>query len=124
MAASLSVTSAPALPAERFFRTSLFLLMATAVATLVSTGKLDLLTMIVAPSAVLFKGVRWWRRSSSEIPQRLATRLVVAYLFVFPLDVVFLSRAFVSGSSNPALDPDKLEVAPGVRPGDLRGEPQ
>src|SRR6476661_4016441 len=103
MAASLSVTSVPTLPAERFFRTSLYLLMATAVATLVSTGKLDLLTMIVAPSAVLFKGVRWWRRRPSEIPQRLATRLVVAYLFVFPLDVVFLSRAFVSGSSNPAL---------------------
>lgn len=103
MAASASVTSVPALPAERFFRTSLFLLMATSVATLVSTGKLDLLTMIVAPSAVLYKGVRWWRRRPSEIPQRLATRLVVAYLFIFPLDVIFLSRAFVSGSSNPAL---------------------
>ena len=41
MAASASVTSVPALPAERFFRTSLFLLMATAILTLVSTGKLD-----------------------------------------------------------------------------------
>src|SRR5580704_6667649 len=103
MAASASVTSVPALPAERFFRTSLFLLMATAVATLVSTGKLDLLTMIVAPSAVLYKGVRWWRRCPAEIPQRVATRLVVAYLLVFPLDVIFLSRSFVSASSNPAL---------------------
>ncbi len=103
MAASASVTSVPALPAERFFRTSLFLLMATAVATLVSTGKLDLVTMIVAPSAVLYKGVRWWRRCPAEIPQRLATRLVVAYLLVFPLDLVFLSRSFVSASSNPAL---------------------
>jgi protein-glutamine gamma-glutamyltransferase len=103
MAASASVTSVPALPAERFFRTSLFLLMATAVATLVSTGKLDLITMIVAPSAVLYKGVRWWRRCPAEIPQRIATRLVVAYLVLFPLDVVFLSRAFVSASSNPAL---------------------
>jgi protein-glutamine gamma-glutamyltransferase len=103
MAASASVTSVPALPAERFFRTSLFLLMATAVATLVSTGKLDLITMIVAPSAVLYKGVRWWRRCPAEIPQRIATRLVVAYLLLFPLDVVFLSRTFVSASSNPAL---------------------
>jgi len=103
MAASASVTSVPALPAERFFRTSLFLLLATAVATLVSTGKLDLLTLIVAPSAVLYKGVRWWRRCPAEIPPRLATRLVVTYLFVFPLDVFFLSRAFVSGSSNPGL---------------------
>ena len=103
MAASASITSVPALPAERFFRTSLFLLMTTAVATLVSTGKLDLFTMIVAPSAVLYKGVRWWRRCPSEIPQRIATRLVVAYLLLFPLDVIFLSRSFVSASSNPAL---------------------
>ncbi len=103
MAASASATSVATLPAERFFRTSLFLLMATAVATLVSTGKLDLLTMIVAPSAVLYKGVRWWRRCPAEIPQRIATRLVVAYLLVFPLDVLFLSRSFVSASPNPAL---------------------
>jgi protein-glutamine gamma-glutamyltransferase len=103
MAASASITSVPALPAERFFRTSLFLLMTTAVATLVSTGKLDLFTMIVAPSAVLYKGVRWWRRCPAEIPQRIATRLVVAYLLLFPLDVIFLSRSFVSASSNPAL---------------------
>jgi transglutaminase-like putative cysteine protease len=52
---------------------------------------------------VLYKGIRWWRRRPSEIPQRLATRLVVAYLFVFPLDVIFLSRTFASSSSNPAL---------------------
>jgi protein-glutamine gamma-glutamyltransferase len=103
MAASASATSVPALPAERFFRASLFLLIATAVATLVSTGKLDLLTMIVAPSAVLYKGVRWWRRRRAEIPPHIATRLVVAYLLIFPLDVLVLSRAFVTGSSNPAL---------------------
>jgi hypothetical protein len=103
MAASATVTGVPALPAERFFRTSLFLLIATAVATLVSTGKLDLITMIVAPSAVLYKGVRWWRRCPAEIPQRIATRLVVAYLLVFPLDVLFLSRSFVAASPNPAL---------------------
>ncbi len=103
MAASASVTGVPGLPAERFFRTSLFLLMATAIATLVSTGKLDLVTMIVAPSAVLYKGVRWWRRCPAEIPQRIATRLVVAYLLIFPLDVLFLSHSFVAASSNPAL---------------------
>jgi transglutaminase-like putative cysteine protease len=103
MAASASVTSVPALPAERFFRTSLFLLMATAIVTLVSTGKLDLITMILAPSAVLYKGVRWWRHCPAEIPQRIATRLVVAYLLIFPFDVLVLSRSFVSASSNPAL---------------------
>jgi hypothetical protein len=103
MAASASVTGIPALPAERFFRTSLFLLMATSIATLVSTGKLDLLTMIFAPSAVIYKGVRWWRHCEAEIPQRLATRLVVIYLLFFPLDVAVLSRTFVANSTNPAL---------------------
>ena len=103
MAASASASTLPALPAERFFRASLFLLMATSVATLVSTGKLDLLTMIVAPSAVFYKGVRWWRRRPAEIPHRIATRLVVAYLLFFPLDIFFFSRAFAEGSSNPAM---------------------
>jgi protein-glutamine gamma-glutamyltransferase len=104
MAASAQATTPlPALPAERFFRTSLFLLMSTSVITLVTTGKLDLITMIVAPSAVFYKGVRWWRHCPAEIPQRLATRLVVAYLLFLPLDVLVLSRTFVAASSNPAL---------------------
>jgi protein-glutamine gamma-glutamyltransferase len=103
MAASATAPTGVTLPAERFFRSSLFLLMATAVATLVSTGKLDLVTMIVAPSAVLYKGVRWWRHCPPEIPHRIATRMVVAYLPLFPLDVMFLSRTFAAASTNPAL---------------------
>ena len=103
MATSAPAASAVTLPAERFFRTSLFLLIATSVATLVSTGKLDLVTMIVAPSAVAYKGLRWWRHCPPEIPQRIATLLVVAYLPLFPIDAFFLSRAFAAASSNPAL---------------------
>ena len=103
MAATATAPIGVTLPAERFFRTSLFLLIATCVATLVSTGKLDLVTMIVAPSAVLYKGLRWWRHRPAEIPQRLATLLVVAYLPIFPIDAFFLSRAFAAASSNPAL---------------------
>jgi protein-glutamine gamma-glutamyltransferase len=103
MSASATAPTGVNLPAERFFRSSLFLLIATAVATLVSTGKLDLATMIVAPSAVLYKGARWWRRCPAEIPHRIATRLVVAYLPLFPLDVMFLSRTFAAASTNPAL---------------------
>jgi protein-glutamine gamma-glutamyltransferase len=103
MAASASSASVISLPAERFFRASLFLLIATAVAMLVSTGKLDLPTMILAPSAVFYKGVRWWRCLPVEIQTRTATRLVAGYLFVFPLDILFFSRGFVAGSANPAL---------------------
>jgi len=103
MAAAVTTPTTGTLPAERFFRTSLFLLIATSVATLVSTGKLDLVSMILAPSAVMYKGVRWWRHCPAEIPQRIATRMVLLYLPLFPFDVLFVSRAFAAASSNPAL---------------------
>ncbi|HKV24072.1 MAG TPA: DUF3488 and transglutaminase-like domain-containing protein [Candidatus Acidoferrum sp.] len=103
MATASFSTRANALPAERFFRTSLFLFVATSVGSLVSTGKLDPITSIVVPAAVLYKGMRWWQRRPAEIPHHVATKLVVGYLLVFPLDVLFLSRAFVADSSNPAL---------------------
>ena len=103
MATPAAAPTATTLPAELFFRFSLFLLIVTSVATLVSTGKLDLLAMIVAPAAVLYKGVRWWRHRPAEIAPRIATWLVLAYLGFLPLDVIFFSRAFVASSSNPAL---------------------
>lgn len=92
-----------ALPAERFYRASLFFLVLIAVATLVSTGKLDPISAILAPAAVLYKGWRWWRGKGPELSQRAATWLVAAYIPVFPLDILFFSRAFVAGAQNEAL---------------------
>ena len=104
MAASASVSAnLPALPAERFFRTSLFLLILTSIGTLVSTGKLDLLTCVIAPLAMLYKGARLWRGQPPELSHTTATWLVIAYLGFFPLDIFFFSRAFVANSTNPAL---------------------
>jgi transglutaminase-like putative cysteine protease len=99
-AASPSVSS---LPAERFYRASIFFLILTSVATLVSTGKLDPISAALAPAAVLFKGYRWWRGYPAELLHRTATWLVASYLVIFPLDVFLFSRTFVAGSSNPAL---------------------
>jgi transglutaminase-like putative cysteine protease len=93
----------PTLPAERFFRASLFFLILTSVATLVSTGKLDLLTCILAPAAMLYKGIRLWRGQPPELSHNTATWLVLTYLVFFPLDIFFLSRAIVANSTNPAL---------------------
>jgi transglutaminase-like putative cysteine protease len=93
----------PTLPAERFFRASLFFLILTAIATLISTGKLDLLTCVAAPLAMLYKGVRLWRGQPAELSHATATWLVVAYLGFFPVDILFVSRASVANSSNPAL---------------------
>jgi len=103
MAASIATPSEAALPAERFFRTSLSLLVLTSTVTLVSTGKLDIFTSFAAPLAVLYKGFRWWHGRPSELSSRGATWCVVAYLAFFPVDILVISRLSVSGSSNPPL---------------------
>src|SRR6202165_1960723 len=95
--------NAPTLPAERFFRASLFFLILTSIATLVSTGRLDLFTCVVAALATLYKGVRLWRGQPAELSHAKATWVVVAYLAFFPIDIFFLSRVLVANSTNPAL---------------------
>ena len=102
MASSVTTPAQP-LPAEQFFRAAVFFLVLTSALTLVSTGKLDLLTTLVAPLAILYKGFRWWRGHGAELKQTTATRLVLAYVFLFPLDALFLSRNLASGTSNSAL---------------------
>src|SRR4029077_9544381 len=103
MAASITAPSEQALPAERFFRTSLSLLILTSTITLVSTGKLDIVTSFAAPLIVLFKGIRWWNGRPAELSHRAATFCVLAYLAFFPIDAVFLSRFSVGNSANPPL---------------------
>jgi TgpA N-terminal domain len=103
MAASATIPNAGVLPAERFFRASLLLLIFTSVGTLSLTGKLDLFTALLAPAAVIYKGVRWWRRKPAELRNSRATFFVIAYLGFFPLDVFLLSRAIVVNSANPPL---------------------
>jgi transglutaminase-like putative cysteine protease len=95
--------STASLPADRFYRTALWFLVLTGVMTLVSTGKLDLLTSLVAPVLVLYKGVRWWKSYPPELPQSAATRLVLAYLFLFPVDLLLVSRNLAADTGNPAL---------------------
>src|SRR4029077_13472865 len=93
----------PALPAERFFRASMFFLILTSLGTLVSTGKLDLFTCVLVPLAMIYKGVGLWRGQPAELSHTRATWLVIGYLGFFPLDIFFFSRAFVATSTNPAL---------------------
>src|SRR5260370_1316399 len=103
MAATPLPASTTSLPAERFFRGSLFFLVLTSAATLVSAGNLDLITCILVPAAMLYKGVRWWDGKPPELSHTAGTWLVISSLAVFPLDVFIFSRSFVTGSSNPAL---------------------
>jgi hypothetical protein len=105
MASSATSPSMPLspLPAERFFQGSLLLLIASSIATLVATGKIDPLTSVLAVLAIIYKGFRWWRREQPELSHRLATILVLGYVVLFPLDILIFSRAYVSTSTNPAL---------------------
>ncbi len=99
---SLSAVSSQ-LPAERFFRVSLFLLMLTGAVCIVSTGKLDLLSSVLVVVGLLYKGHRWWNQASPEISARVATWLVTGYLGFFPIDIFVFSRMYSANSTNPVL---------------------
>src|SRR5262245_14570881 len=91
------------LPAERFFRASLFLLVLTGTVCVIATGKLDLLSSALVVTALLYKGHRWWNHQPSELSSRKATWLVTGYLGFFPIDIFVFSRMFAANSPNPAL---------------------
>jgi transglutaminase-like putative cysteine protease len=103
MAESTSPPIAPPLPAERFFRVALFLLLLTAILTLVGTGKIDLFTSLFATFALLFRARRWWYGHPPELTSRSATFMVLCYLVFFPIDMFFVSRGLAANSPNPQL---------------------
>src|SRR5436190_17433534 len=103
MAATATTPAIPALPAERFFRASLSLLVLISILTLASTGKLDLFTSLIGPLLALHKGYRWWHGRPAELSHRAATWCLLAYLAFFPVDAMFLSRFLAGGPSNPPL---------------------
>ena len=88
---------------RRHFEISLYFLLLTGVLTLVSTGKLDLLTMLLLPAAMLFKGYRWWHAKGPELSHRIATWMTVAYFIFFPFDLWVFSRMLAAGAQNPSL---------------------
>src|ERR1700686_2906078 len=85
-----SPAGGPAL--DRYFEVSLYLLLLVSVLTLVSTGKLDLVSIFVPPVALLTKGYRWWRSREPELSHRAATWLTVGYFAYFPFDLWWVSR--------------------------------
>jgi transglutaminase-like putative cysteine protease len=103
MAASTSPPIAQLLPAERFFRISLFLLLLTAILTLIGTGKIDLFTSLIATFALLYRARRWWYGHQPELTSRAATFMVLCYLIFFPIDMFFVSRSLAANSPNPQL---------------------
>jgi protein-glutamine gamma-glutamyltransferase len=96
--------SAPSSSAlSRYFEVSLFLMLLVSVLALVSTGKLDLVTIVLAPAALLIRGYRWWHGRGPELSHGTATFLVALYFLYFPVDLWWVSRAASAEAQNPAL---------------------
>jgi len=101
--ASSVASPGSSLPADRFYRAALFFLVLSGVLALVGTGKLDAISSIAAPLAILYKGTRWWRGHPAELKQGTATRFVLAYILIIPVDMLFYSRSLAEGSGNPPM---------------------
>jgi transglutaminase-like putative cysteine protease len=102
--ASAARISAPPLPAvQRYFEVSLFLLVSTGILAVISTGKLDPVSTVIAPIVLAYKAIRIWRGRGPELSVRLATGLVLAYFLFFPIDLWVISRGLSAGAPNPTL---------------------
>ena len=88
---------------RRHFEISLYLLLLTGVLTLVSTGKLDLVSILLLPTALMIKGYRWWHGKGPEISNRVGTWITLAYFVFFPIDLWVLSRFLAREAQNPGL---------------------
>ncbi len=88
---------------RRHFEISLYFLLLTGVLTLGATGKLDLVSILVPPVALLFKGYRWWRGMGPEISNRVGGWITIGYFIFFPFDLWVISRALAADTQNPGL---------------------
>jgi len=83
---------------QRYFELSLYLLIVTGFATLVSTGKLDLLSVFVVSVALLLRGRQLLRRDTSLLSEAWTSRLTVAYAGFWFVDWLVLSENFVTAT--------------------------
>jgi transglutaminase-like putative cysteine protease len=88
---------------QRYFEVSLFLFVSTGLLAVISTGKLDFVSVLVPSIALAYKGIRVWRGRGPEVTQRVATWLVLAYFLIFPADLWVFSRNLAVGAPNPTL---------------------
>lgn len=103
MATAPAVASPKVSALTRYFQVSLYFMLLVSVLTLISTGKLDPVSIVVPLAALMVKGYRWWRGFPAELSPRAATWLVAGYFAFFPVDLWWLSRLLARDAENPAL---------------------
>jgi transglutaminase-like putative cysteine protease len=92
MSSRASITSS----VQRFFEGSLFLLVVTGFATLVSTGKLDFISIAGVGTALLVRAYALIHRYDWQLPENWTSYLTVLYLAIYVVD--FLTGTFVNAT--------------------------
>lgn len=103
MASAAQPVAPPLSAVQRYFEISLYLLVSTGVLAVVSTGKLDPISTLLPPAALIYKGMRIIRGRGPELSTRVATWLVLLYFLFFPFDLWVVSRDLAAPAPNPAL---------------------
>jgi transglutaminase-like putative cysteine protease len=83
---------------QRYFEVALYLLVVCGFGTLVSTGGLDLLTILLVGTALLFRGYLLVTRRTLLIPESWTTTLTLAYVAFYLADYFVFSGLFVSAT--------------------------
>jgi len=90
--------SAAALHLEHYFETFLYLMVLAGFGTLVSTGTLDLPTMLAVLAALALRGYLLARSRVWLIPETWTNFLTLAYVAFYLADYLLLSGAFLSAT--------------------------
>src|ERR1700680_280018 len=83
---------------QRYFEVALYLLVVCGFGTLVSTGGLDLPTILLVMAALLFRGYLLATRRLLLIPESWTTTLTLAYVAFYLADYFVFSGLFVSAT--------------------------
>src|SRR3954451_19853179 len=83
---------------ERFFQTSLYLLVLSGFMLLASTGRLDVLSMLVVTLALLLRGALLIRGRELTIPEQWTNYFTITYVAFYALDYMMISRSFISAT--------------------------
>src|ERR1700682_301965 len=83
---------------RRYFDVVLYLLIFTGFGTLASTGRLDLATVLVVTSALLYRGYILAHRRQVILSERWTNLLTIACVGFFIADDFLISRAFLGAT--------------------------
>src|SRR3954462_10464451 len=83
---------------ERFFRTSLYVLVLSGFMLLASTGRLDVLSLLVVSAGLLLRGVLLLRGREFAISEQWTNYFTIGYVAFFAFDYMFLSRTFINAT--------------------------